>query len=411
MQPSSNALREWDDRGQFSVSARSPRLERVAGLRRFLMRLGYFVPFFLVMAAINWTVDPARFFGRSAASTLVGYEAAILEDLRAGHTHTLVDTYNVPVVLKERIRDQDRIDVLVLGSSVPMPFHSENFPGEALFNGAVPGGDLEEAMGVYELACECQRRPKRILLEIHGWGMMLGERRVGLAGDYGPSFQRLLKRLKMAKDEDGQADRFLTGPVDLASNITFGQGWFHPYDKLISPRYLQLALRVLARRYWDKDRAGKGVIPEEKRNILYPDGSTEWSPWMRRTTPADIRQRYAAIPIPMTTSEEGRPNQARCRFFEAFLLDVLQSGTRVDLLLTPLIHLRDDPVRAEYRAIGRETPASETERYLLAIAKKHNLRIFGAFAQEQTELTDEDFVDGVHVRRESIGKLLHTRRN
>ena len=180
---------------------------------------------------------------------------------------------------------------------------------------------------------------------------------------------------------------------------------------MISPRYLQLALRVLARRHWDKDHGRKGIIPEDKRNVLYPDGSTQWSPSARNSTPADIRQRYSSFHIPMATVEGARPNQARCRLFEAFLLDVLRSGTRVDLLLTPLIHWRDDPTRAEYKAIGRETPASETERYLMAIAKKHNLRMFGAFEQKQTELTDEDFVDDVHARRESIGKLLHTRRN
>jgi hypothetical protein len=101
----------------------------------------------------------------------------------------------------------------------------------------------------------------------------------------------------------------------------------------------------------------------------------------------------------------------RCRLFEAFLLDVLGSGTRVDLLLTPQMHWLTDPISAEYKAIGRETPASDTQRYLLAIAKKHNLRVFGTFEQKRTELTDEDYVDDVHVRRESIGKLLHTRLN
>jgi hypothetical protein len=411
MQPQSNALREWDDRGQLSVSDRSLRLVRAASLRRFLLRLSYFVPFVLVMAAVNWTVDPARFFGRSAVSSLAGYEAAILEDLRAGHPHTVVDTYNLPVVLEERIRDQDKIDVMVLGSSISTPFHSANFPGEVLFNGAVPGGDLEESMCAYELACECQRRPTRIVLEVHGWGYMLGERKVGLPGDFGPSFQRLLKRLKMAKDEDDLANRFLNRPVDLASNLTLGRGWFDPYDKLISPRYLQLALRVLARRYWDQDRDGRGTIPKDKRNVLYPDGSTEWSPSLRNTTPADIRQRFAGRKIRVGELEGARPDPVRCRLFEAFLLDVLGSGTRVDLLLTPQMHWLTDPISAEYKAIGRETPASDTQRYLLAIAKKHNLRVFGTFEQKRTELTDEDYVDDVHVRRESIGKLLHTRLN
>ncbi len=382
-------------------------------MRRFLLRLSYLAPFILAMAAINWTVDPARFFRGSTASTLAGYEATLLEDLRAGHAHTVVDLYNLPVVLEERIRDQDRIDVLVLGSSISTPFHSADFPGEAMFNGAVPGGDLEEAMCVYELACECQRRPKRIVLEVHGWGYMLGTRRVGLPADFGPLFQRFLKRFKRVENADDPLTSlaFLSRPADLAQNIALDHGWFDPYDKLISPRYMQLALRVLARRYLQKDRSAGGGIPEDKRNVLYPDGSTEWSPSLRSATPSSIRAHFAGRIIRAAELEETRPDEARCRLFEAFVLEVLRSGTRLDLLFTPPIDWMHEPARAEYRALGRETPASQTEKYLLTLAKKHNLRVFGGFEQKQTELTEADYVDDRHIRRESVGKLLHTRRN
>jgi hypothetical protein len=382
-------------------------------MRRFLLRLSYLAPFVLAMAAINWTVDPARFFGRGTASTLAGYEATLLEDLRAGHAHTVVDSYNLPVVLEERIRDQDKIDVLVLGSSISTPFHSADFPGEAMFNGAVPGGDLEEALCVYELACECERRPKRIVLEVHGWGYMLGKRRVGLLADFGPLFQRFLKRVKLADNADDPITglAFLNRPADLAQNIALDHGWFDPYDKLISPRYMQLALRVLARRYLQKDRQAEGAIPEDKRNVLYPDGSTQWSPSLKSATPASIREHFAGRIIRAAELEETRPDAARCRLFEAFVLEVLRSGTRLDLLFTPPIDWMHAPARAEYRALGRETPASQTETYLLALAKKHNLRVFGGFEQPQTELTEADYVDDRHIRRESVGKLLHTRRN
>jgi hypothetical protein len=387
--------------------------ERPTSMRRFLLRLSFLAPFVLAMAAINWTVDPARFFRRGTASTLAGYEATLLEDLRAGHAHTVVDLYNLPVVLEERIRDQDRIDVLVLGSSISTPFHAADFPGEVMFNGAVPGGDLEEAMCVYELACECERRPKRIVLEVHGWGYMLGKRSVGLPADFGPIFQRFLKRLKRVENADDPITSlaFLSRPADLAQNIALDHGWFDPYDKLISPRYMQLALQVLARRYLQKDREAGGGIPEDKRNVLYPDGSTEWSPSLRSATPSSIHEHFAGRIIRAAELEETRPDEARCRLFEAFVLEVLHSGTRLDLLFTPPIDWMHEPSRAEYRALGRETPASQTEKYLLTLAKKHNLRVFGGFEQTQTGLTEADYVDDRHIRRESVGKLLHTRRN
>ena len=57
-------------------------------------------------------------------------------------------------------------------------------------------------------------------------------------------------------------------------------------------------------------------------------------------------------------------------------------------------------------AIGRETPTRKTERFLREFAARHQMRIFGAFNRRQTTLTDADYVDNLHIRRESIGKLL-----
>ncbi len=116
---------------------------------RLLLRLCLFVPFVLAMAVVNWAVDPAHFFRRSTTSALAGYEGLILQDLLTGRPHAVGEDFSVPTVFKELIHSQTSIDVLVLGSSICTPFHSANFPGETMLNGAVPGGDLEEAMCMY----------------------------------------------------------------------------------------------------------------------------------------------------------------------------------------------------------------------------------------------------------------------
>ena len=61
---------------------------------------------------------------------------------------------------------------------------------------------------------------------------------------------------------------------------------------------------------------------------------------------------------------------------------------------------------AEYREMGRETPARKTERFLREFAARHQMRVFGAFDRRPTTLKDADYVDNLHIRRESIGKLL-----
>jgi hypothetical protein len=375
---------------------------------RLLLRLCLFVPFVLAMAVVNWAVDPAHFFGRRPTTALAGNEGLILQDLLSGRPHVAADDFSIPVVFKELISSQKSVDVLVLGSSVCTPFHSANFPGETMLNGAVPGGDLEEAMCMYELTREAGRRPKRILLEVHGWGTMLGKRRSVLIHDFHPIFKRVLKELGLNASESRRS-----GPPaasDQASgsvpSVIWEKSWFDPYDKLISPRYLQLALTTLVARYAFQHAPLDEKSLEAKSNILYPDGSTQWSPAMRSATPASIRQKYGTQAIKLADVEELQMDSARRRTFEAFIDWVTRSGTKVDLVFTPPLEWMYASAEAEYRAMGRETPTRNTERFLREFAARHHMRIFGAFDRRQTTLTDADYVDNLHIRRESIGKLL-----
>ena len=155
-------------------------------MRRFLLRLTLFVPFVLAMAAINRSVDPARLFGRTAGRTLDGYEDLILVDLRAGRPHPIEDEYSRRLVFEELVRDRTSIDVLVLGSSICTPFHSENFPGQTMVNGAVPGGDLEEAMCMYELACEERAVPEADPARSARLGHHAQQERLGACREFRP---------------------------------------------------------------------------------------------------------------------------------------------------------------------------------------------------------------------------------
>jgi hypothetical protein len=377
-------------------------------MRRLLLRLSFFAPFVAVMAAVNWTVDPAQLFGRGSLSPLEGYEGVILDDLLAGRPHKIAAEYNQPAVLEELIRARKQIDVLVLGTSVTTPLHSENFPGQVLLNGSIPGGDLEESVCVYEIALECGRRPKRVLLEVRGWGYMLGKRNSVLIRNFGPILTRAMTWLSEA-DSDGDSTQEAAPhfrPREMTSGLTAAAGWVDPYDKLISPRYFQFALRMLALRYLRRDLpAGQG-LPEERQTLLYPDGSIQWPKAMQDVTAAANRQRFRPVTKPIAEFEQAARNEERCRLFEAFILRAQRSGTEVDILLTPPMAWLNERVEADYRQIGRQTPASETERYIRAFAHAHHVRIFGSFDQKQTELTEADYVDGAHIRRESIGKLL-----
>lgn len=123
-------------------------------------------------------------------------------------------------------------------------------------------------------------------------------------------------------------------------------------------------------------------------------------------TPASIRQKYGTQAIKLADVEELQMDDARCRTFEAFVDWVTRSGSKVDLVFTPPLEWMYASAEAEYRAMGRETPTRKTEHFLREFAAQHQIRIFGAFDRRQTTLTDADYADNLHIRRESIGKLL-----
>jgi hypothetical protein len=381
---------------------------------RLLFKLSLFSPLVAVMVWVNWTVDPARFFVPRTSVLSAGYEGVIVEDLFAGRPHEVSAEYDQRVVFEELLRKQQSLDVLVLGSSVAKPFHSELFPEGSFLNGAIHGGELEEAVCSYELAWECGFRPKRVLLQFQGWGRMLGLRTNSVERNTEAVLGRAVKRMGTPLHSDDPLDlignRLL--PVERAAEFKLEQDWrwLHPYDKLISPRYFQMSVGVLMRTGWPKTVHGARVVPmdvpEIQRNLLYPDFSIQWSQFMRSATPESIRRFHAAVFPGVTKLEQTRPIESRCRLFETFVTDMLNSGTKVDLVLSPPISWLAQQVDSQYAGSDKLSPSAETERYLRTFAESHQIKVFGTFDPRKTDLTDADFVDYLHIRRESIGRLL-----
>ncbi len=94
---------------------------------------------------------------------------------------------------------------------------------------------------------------------------------------------RVLKELRLNTSESRRPGHPVAGHNASGSvpGVTGEKGWFDPYDKLISPRYLQLAIKTLIARYALRHGHLDEKSLEATCNILYPDGSTQWSPTMR----------------------------------------------------------------------------------------------------------------------------------
>src|SRR5580658_2135621 len=171
-------------------------------MRRFVIKMMWFVPLLALIAAVNRTIDPARFYGTHFLDpSRDRYEGTVVDHLLAGQTQALLGPYNERLVHEAIFQSNRPIDVLVLGASVAKPINSDSFPGQHLYNASIYGGELEEAAAAYQLAWEAGRRPKRVVIEMHG--RELAMRNWDVLEVFAPVVLRVRKRLDLPEDDTG----------------------------------------------------------------------------------------------------------------------------------------------------------------------------------------------------------------
>ncbi len=387
-------------------------------MRRLFLKFASFVPIVLLVAAVNRSVDPARFYGTHFLDpSRDQYEGTVIDNLLAGRSQTLVGPYNERLVLEAVFRSKRPIDTLVLGSSVAKPINGDSFPGQNLYNASLYGGELEESAAAYQLAWESGRRPKRVVLEFHG--RELGGRNWDIVPEFVPVMLRVRQRLGLPKDDaegDGEllaqhADRTMPDSQSTAAQFVADQGWLHPYDKLFSPRYFQFSLRSLGNAWFDTQTVtlGTGGVvpqPEDERQVLCPDGSVLWSrKWLSHTV-QQIRQVVQSDAMKPIVVNRPPLFPSRCHLFDAFMSDLEHSGTKVVLVLVPPFPAASDRMHAAYEQTHKPCPIDECEAYVRAFAKKHQIQIDGSLDPRKAGVAEDEYVDYIHVRRDALARLI-----
>ena len=334
---------------------------------RFLWKLGLLLPIPLGVAWINWHVDPAKALGQHDSDPArYKYENLIAASLIAGRPEPLVAPHNQLILNELMFRSFTRLDVLVLGDSVAKPVHKGLCGGGNFFNAAAFGVGLEEMVAFDELVREYNLHPKLVVLEVDP--AMLRPRRVVMLSRLGRLAHKASARLGVA----GLGSEEAGWLPSLASQ----------YDTLLSPSYCQYCIRLLLRGYFaptnDRIQAFVQYAPPN-RHIMYPDGSVQWCEVFLYATPESIRQSVGKVPEGLMTSVLEPPDRERCKFLEAFLSDVLQSGAKVEIFLPPL-NPRIFEVASSEASDGRKVaPGALAESYLRRLARERGIRVRGSY--------------------------------
>jgi len=383
-------------------------------MKRFLLKLGLAFPMLAGMVWVNWSGDPALLFDdHQNDPARHKYENAIAKDLLAGRTHYQLEEFSEWIVDGVIFRNRPKIDSLVFGTSIGKPIHQGLFGSAQFYNASIHGGHLEDMPGLYELALDCGIHLRQVLIVIDVYG--LGYSLVALPMKQNAYVEKACRRLHVT---DGGTDPFAVWkalgrsliPSGAAADPENGRGPFYPYDELLSPRYFQYSFPYFAEAWVLPDRqpfrraAGGGF-----EQLLYPDGSIQWSQSLRYLSPEYVREKVNdATKIDSIATHPGPPRGRPARLFEAFVADLVQSGIELDfLLLPPNPWLYDLAEKAAKRA-GKPVVSVDAEAYVRALAKKHQARVRGSLNPRRVGVTGEDYIDDVHLRRESLERLLKT---
>jgi len=383
-------------------------------VKRVLRKVSLLVPILIGMVWINWAVDPVMLYdGHFDDPSRHPYVGIITKDLLAGKPHSTVAFYSERLVDEAMFRSRPKIDVLVLGSSMAKPIHREMFPGLSFFNASIYGGRLEEMIAMWEVAQACGVRPKRVVLQLNQ--AAVGKRPYPISAEFSAIFHQARQRLR-GDDEPLDPDAgFVPNvdprvPGDQAAGFTGGRGLLHPYDTLISPRYLQFSLLFLVKK-WISENAIPILFAGEDQHELFPDGSVEWCSHWRLRKITDFHGPTENSQVPIIAAEWMRPVENQRRLFEAFVLDIQKSGAQVEFVLLPSNPWLFDLALKEFQQAGKTLPSVDTEAYLRAFADRHGIRIRGSLDPANAGVVEEDFVDFIHMRRASVARLFASRKD
>jgi hypothetical protein len=96
--------------------------------------------------------------------------------------------------------------------------------------------------------------------------------------------------------------------------------------------------------------------------------------------------------------------------YEAFVGNLIRSGVDVQFLLLPPNPWIFERARQEAARAAKGLPSVETEAFFRSLAAKAKVRVRGGLDPRQVGVTEADYIDDVHLRREAIDRIFKSGR-
>jgi hypothetical protein len=349
-------------------------------MKKFLTQLLFFVPMVLLIAGVNYFVDPANLFSEGK------YEEGIAGYLTRGYHVTNVVNYDERLLQKFFINELSQCpSEIVLGSSRVMLINESYAESGKLINNGVSGATLEDEMAIYDLYEKKGCRIQKVIIGVDPWILNDNHdqtRWTTLADECNEFTKKILH----------------SSPLKPRGNSQFAR-----YEELFSFSYFKTSLDYLIKGIDKKYQPTKLI--QNKMFTRLIDGSIYYDEAFRMATPDQVKKRadevIAINPI-YSLRQFTQLSENYKLLFSKFIEYLQGKNVEVEFFLAPY-----NPIVYNYfRQNNAYRMVFNTEKYFRGFAERHGVKVIGSYDPARYNLDSSFFYDGYHCTEKAIKLIL-----
>lgn len=332
---------------------------------------------FLVVASLNYFVDPLNIFSDSDDESL---EAELARTL-AAHQNIVTTNMDERKFQLYRIKyEQLKPEVIIVGASRVMQIGKNTF-GKNSLNLGVSGASIEDHVALLDLATT-KFKPKMIIIGVDPWIFNSA------------SGQKRWQSLRIEYE-----NAVIKIQPEIAIKQTISVGF---YDQLINYAYTKESLGELYKRYTNIDNDDIEYVesdaPLQDRDIIRKDGSRVYNKNYANRTQEDLVANIDGwIEYSMFSYRDSK--ELNNTFIA--LLDHYNKNYEVILLLAPYHPLAYKKILEEKQIIV------EIENRIRSIASDRGIKVIGSYDPSKSNCSNEEFYDGAHPKGVCIHRIMN----
>ncbi|MBR5874000.1 MAG: hypothetical protein IKY90_04600 [Oscillospiraceae bacterium] len=354
---------------------------------KLIGRLLLFLPIFLGMMFVSYRVDPSGLFWGA------GFERMVCDYMLQGQYvdgYQQLDGRELNEIYARECEKAPQI--LVNGSSRTLQIDSSFADGKTLYNAANVGADVYDFFNSYYIFAKESKEPEIFVMGIDPWIFNDGKENID---------ERSNKEM---------FNEFLVEIMDYESTEYTPENPMEKYKALLDPSYFQASVDTYFRNQNTENQPE--IVPMEevynnKDIVKSPDGSIVYD-LNFRTRPqetADGDALTASVNDLLRMTDYDQLDPYYTQLFEDFIEYLQQKDIKIIFFLPSFHHYIYWAAQAD---MGKYHCLFKVEDYIKSTGDKYGIPVYGSYDPDAVGLTNKDFMDGYHMRYESLKKVLPT---